>query len=96
MSAFLNCDLCAELRDPLAIFGVKVILTECRFAQPLFDGKAKDAFRLFTDERKSESLGIGFPDNALDGVDEISKAPLCSDSFGAALIGVQCLSARTV
>ena len=75
---------------------MKVVLPECRFAEPLFDGIAKDAFRLFTNEGENASSGIGFPDNALDRVDKISEPLLRSDGFGAALVRVQSLSASTV
>ena len=50
VAAFLARRPHAELHRPVAIFGVKVVLPELRFAQPMFRWVSQDAFRLRADE----------------------------------------------
>ena len=57
--------------DSLTIRRVKVRDPEVGLGRPLRDRIAEQALRLVTDEREAQGLGIRFPDDAVDRVDQL-------------------------
>ena len=57
-------------RGAFAVFGMDMILPETCLCKPVCRGIAEKPFGLFADKGKLKRLGIGFPDNSVNGVDE--------------------------
>ena len=53
---------------------------------PLLRGIAENMLGARTDEGKAEGDGIGFPDYAVDAVDEFGQTPLRSDQFAIGFV----------
>ena len=62
----------AGFDHPLAILGVNDVDPEVRFIEPSLDGIAKQALGLLTHVRKLHRLRVGFPDDGVEIVEELS------------------------
>ena len=60
----------AELGAPLHVVRMRVTAPEVRLVDPLADGIPEDRFGVGADEEELKRLGIGFPDNGAERLDE--------------------------
>ena len=63
----------AERGAPLHVVRMRVAAPEVRFVDPLADGIPEDGLGVGANEEELKRLGIGFPDNAAERLDEARK-----------------------
>ena len=82
VAPFVGGGLHAEINGPLAVVRMEMVFPEGRLVQPALGRVPEDALGLLTDEREHERLGVRFPHDPLDRIDQVGEPLLRSYGLG--------------